>query len=89
VLGRVLVRPRQRSFVLSAARGYDERVAGAFAAELLAPAEGIRQALDALGGRLDEVALDAIAGRFDVSLLVIRHQYDNQLAEIPGAAFPS
>jgi len=32
---------------------------------------------------------DAVAGRFDVSPLVIRHQYDNQLAEIPGAAFPS
>jgi hypothetical protein len=76
-LGRVLARPQQRSFVLSAARSYDERVAGAFAAELLAPAVGITQALDALGRRLDDAALDAVARRFGVSPLVIRHQYEN------------
>jgi hypothetical protein len=79
-LGRVLTRPDQRSFVLSAARGHDERVAGAFAAELLAPADGVRQSLEILGNRLDDAALDAIAARFAVSPLVIRHQYDNQLA---------
>jgi hypothetical protein len=84
-LGRVLTRPQQQSFILSAARGYDERVAGAFAAELLAPADGIRQALDALGGRLDDAALDAVARRFGVSPLVIRHQYENQLADISDA----
>jgi hypothetical protein len=83
-LGRALTRPHQHSFILSTARGYDERVAGAFAAELLAPAAGIHQALDALGNRLDDAALDAIAARFDVSPLVIRHQYDNQLAEDSG-----
>jgi hypothetical protein len=81
-LGRVLTRPEQHSFILSAARGYDERVAGAFAAELLAPADGIRQALDALGGRLDDAVLDAVARRFGVSPLVIRHQYENQLAGV-------
>jgi len=83
-LGRVLTRPQQHSFVLSAARSHDERVAGAFAAELLAPATGIRQALDALGGRLDDAAFDAVARRFGVSPLVIRHQYDNQLAGATG-----
>jgi hypothetical protein len=89
-LGRVLTRPDQHSFVLSAARGYDERVAGAFAAELLAPANGIQQALDVLGGRLDDSALDAVAARFDVSPLVIRHQYDNQLADgAGGSAIPT
>jgi hypothetical protein len=80
-LGRVLARPAQHSFILSAARGHDERVAGAFAAELLAPADGIRQALAALGGRLDDAALDAVARRFGVSPLVIWHQYENQLAD--------
>ena len=86
----VLARPQQHSFILSAARGYDERVAGAFAAELLAPADGIRQALDALGGTPDDTTLDAVAKRFDVSALVIRHQYGNQLAGLDDAtAFPS
>ena len=84
-LGRVLSRPQQQSFILSAARSYDERVAGAFAAELLAPAAGIRQALDVLRGRLDDAALEAIAQRFGVSPLVIRHQYDNQLANVSDA----
>jgi len=78
-LGRALVRPGQRSFLLSAARSHDERVAGAFAAELLAPAAGIHEFLDQLG-RQDDVALEAVAGRFGVSPLVVRHQYDNQLA---------
>jgi Zn-dependent peptidase ImmA (M78 family) len=84
-LGRVLTRPEQRSFILSAARGYDERVAGAFAAELLAPADGIRQALEALGGRLDDTALEAVARLFGVSPLVIRHQYENQLSDASDA----
>jgi hypothetical protein len=79
-LGRVLARPQQRIFMLSAARGYYERLAGAFAAELLAPAEGVREYLDVLGGHTD-AAFDAVAGRYDVSPLLIRHQYDNQLAK--------
>jgi hypothetical protein len=78
-LGRVLARPQQRIFMLSAARGYNERLARAFAAELLAPAEGIREYLDVLGEHTD-AAFDAVAGRYDVSPLLIRHQYDNQLA---------
>jgi Zn-dependent peptidase ImmA (M78 family) len=76
---RVLTRPRQHSFMLSAARGHDERVAGAFAAELLAPAEGIRRSLEALG-RQDDAALEAVAWHYGVSPLLVRHQYDNQLA---------
>jgi len=85
-LGRVLNRPQQHSFILSAARSFDERVAGAFAAELLAPADGILQALEALGGRHDDAALEAVARRFGVSPLVIRHQYENQLADGSDAA---
>lgn len=78
-LGRALVRPGRRSFLLSAVHSRDERVARAFAAELLAPAEGIREVLDELG-KQDDVALEAVARRFDVSPLLVRHQYDNQLA---------
>jgi hypothetical protein len=78
-LGRILARPERRQFILSAARSRDERVARAFAAELLAPAEGIRQALDA-NGKADDSALEAVAQRFRVSPLLVRHQYDNQIA---------
>ena len=78
-LGRALVRPEQRSFLLSSARSHDERVARAFAAELLAPAAGIREFLDQLG-KQDDVALEAVADRFGVSPLLVRRQYDNQLA---------
>jgi hypothetical protein len=77
-LGRILASPSQRSFVLSTARSQDERVARAFAAELLAPAEGIRSALDAIGSD-NESAIEAVARRFMVSPLLIQHQYDNQL----------
>jgi hypothetical protein len=78
-LGRVLARPSQRSFVLSAAHGDDERVARAFAAELLAPAEGIRQCLDVIG-KQDYSSMEAIASRFRVSPWVVWHQYENQIA---------
>jgi len=82
-LGRSLLNPEQRSFVLSAARGYEERVARAFAAELLAPAEGIRQVLAGFGRHYD-AALEAVAQRFHVSPLVVRHQYDDQLTRVAG-----
>lgn len=80
-LGRLLAKPDQRSFILSAARGQEERVARAFAAELLAPAEGIREMLTVLE-RPDDAALEAIARRYQVSPLLVRHQYDNQIASV-------
>jgi len=82
-LGRALTHPGQRQFILSAARGRDERVARAFAAELLAPAEGIRLTLDSIG-QSDDSALEIVAQHFRVSPLVVRHQYDNQIA-MPSA----
>jgi hypothetical protein len=78
-LGRALAHPEYQRFVLSAARGQDEQVARAFAAELLAPADGIRASLDVLG-KHDDAALEAIAALFKVSPLLVRHQYDNQTA---------
>lgn len=82
-LGRILARPEQQQFVLSAARSQDERVARAFAAELLAPAEGIRLTLETIGTD-DDSALESVAQRFRVSPLLVRHQYDNQIAESFG-----
>jgi Zn-dependent peptidase ImmA (M78 family) len=78
-LGRILVHPGQRQFILSAARSYDDRVARAFAAELLAPAQGIRQMLDT-AGEADDGALETVADRYNVSPLLVRHQYENQIA---------
>src|SRR5450756_296322 len=78
-LGRALTHPGQEHFILSAARGRDERIARAFAAELLAPAEGIRLTLDSIG-QSDDSALETIAQHYRVSPLVVRHQYDNQIA---------
>ncbi len=78
-LGRVLAHPGQRQFVLSPTRSADERAARAFAAELLAPASGIQTLLSDIGSN-DDSALEAIAQQFEVSPLVVRHQYDNQVA---------
>jgi hypothetical protein len=78
-LGRILARRLQRQFILSAARSHDERVARAFAAELLAPAQGIRQMLEPIGED-DDSTLETIADRYRVSPLLVRHQYDNQIA---------
>jgi hypothetical protein len=78
-LGRILVHPEQRQFILSVARSHDDRVARAFAAELLAPAQGIRRMLDT-AGEADDTALEAVADRYNVSPLVVRHQYENQIA---------
>jgi hypothetical protein len=77
-LGRALARPEQYQFVLSAARSQEEKVARAFAAELLAPAGGIRYILDELGSS-DDNALEAVARHFEVSPLLVRYQYENQL----------
>jgi hypothetical protein len=47
-------------------------VASAFAAELLAPADGIRRILDELGSS-DDNALEAVARHFEVSPLLVRY----------------
>jgi len=80
-LGRALARSGQRQFIISRARSHDEKVARAFAAELLAPADGIREVLDSTHDS-DDLALEAAALRFQVSPLLVRHQYDNQIAAL-------
>ncbi|GLZ01398.1 hypothetical protein [Actinoplanes sp. NBRC 103695] len=82
-IGRAISQPNSPSFLISSARSKDERVARAFAAELLAPADGIRQFLGNPTGDLD-TAFERAAKRFDVSPLLVRHQYDNQLARAFG-----
>jgi hypothetical protein len=79
VLGRALMESDAAAFVLSSARGRKERAAGAFAAELLAPADAIREGLTVIGEQSD-AAFEAVARYFKVSPLLVRHQYDNQIA---------
>jgi hypothetical protein len=76
-LGLALFGPREH-FILSRTRSDEERMAGAFAAELLAPARGIQRYLQPLGP-FDDAAAEAIAARYGVSPLLVRHQHDNRL----------
>lgn len=55
------------------------KTARAFAAESLAPAEGIRDYLAVLP-EVTTSAFEAVAGSYDVSPLLVQHQYDNQIA---------
>jgi hypothetical protein len=57
---------------------YSDRqaVGRAFAAEFMAPAEGVTRMIDEEG-----VALDAVAEHFGVAREVVRHQYENNLAQ--------
>lgn len=64
--------------LLTPVRTDREKFARAFAAELLAPAEGIAMYLEALGSP-DDAAFEAVADRYGVSPLLVSHQYDNQI----------
>ena len=55
------------------------KTARAFAAEVLAPAEGIRDYLAVLP-EVTTSAFEAVAGYYEVSPLLVQHQYDNQIA---------
>lgn len=55
------------------------KMSRAFAAELLAPAEGISGYLAVLPDVTPSV-FEAVAARFDTSPLLVQHQYDNQIA---------
>lgn len=66
------------SALLDSAGTVSAKVSRAFAAELLAPAQGITECLAVLGPD-SEAALEAVASRFQVSPMVVNHQYENQL----------
>lgn len=77
-LGRALFQPVGSEFLLTSTATVHEQAARAFAAELLAPASGIHEMLEALGSGTDG-AYDAVARRYGVLPLVVRHQAGNQL----------
>lgn len=63
--------------LLTQAHSWNQRASRAFAAEFLAPAEGIRERLDAASGADADVDLRAIAAEFMVSEQVIQFQVVN------------
>lgn len=66
-------------FLLTSSRGDRQRIARSFAAELLAPADGIRELLETTAEMASEEDIESIASTFCVSPLVVAHQIDNQL----------
>lgn len=68
-------------FLVVESYGIRQKIERAFAAEFLAPAEGIKEMLsDPSAASLDEV--ERIADTFDVSAFVIQHQIENQLSGV-------
>jgi hypothetical protein len=68
----------ERSFILSPVGTEMHRSSRAFAAELLAPAEGISRLL--AGGPPTDEDIEDLADHFEVDPRVIDHQYENQLS---------
>lgn len=66
-------------FVVTAAHTHRQRIERAFAAELLAPAEGIAQLLESRPEAASQEELEQIAHRYGVSSMVIEHQVRNHL----------
>jgi Zn-dependent peptidase ImmA (M78 family) len=66
-------------FLVTTAYTERQKVERAFAAELLAPADGIRKLLGTDPRDAVPEDLDGIAEHFGVSSMVIEHQVENQL----------
>jgi IrrE N-terminal-like domain len=73
-------------FLITNSNSGRQKAARAFAAELLAPAQGIAEMLEG-APYVDQGTTDRVAAHFGVSALVVQHQIDNQLATgsyLPG-----
>lgn len=66
-------------FVLTSAHGDRQRISRSFAAELLAPADGIRELLGDCEDMVSDEDVEQVAATFRVSSLVVEHQIVNQL----------
>ncbi|WP_371779714.1 ImmA/IrrE family metallo-endopeptidase [Streptosporangium subroseum] len=66
-------------FLVTTAYTDRQKVERAFAAELLAPAEGISELLGNAPERAVPDDLEGIADHFQVSPMVIKHQLENRL----------
>lgn len=76
-LARRITAPQTSSSLLTRGSRYTDRFERAFAAEFLAPAEGIEKRL---GGDYSDAALAQVAEKLGVSPRVVEHQVENQLA---------
>lgn len=76
-LARRITDPQTTSSLLTRGAQYTDKLERAFAAEFLAPAEGVREVLR---GDFSEESQARAAQAFGVSEIVIGHQIDNQLA---------
>ena len=74
-LGSFLARPEPTASILSSLATDAQARSRAFAAELLAPAESLRERLN--GGPATPGKVNALADEFGVASLVIRHQIEN------------
>jgi hypothetical protein len=88
-VGNFLMRTTQGPSLLTSMKTDQQARTRAFAAEFLAPADGIRQRLGTQVGQwIGEDTVDALADEFDVSSFVISHQVRNhQLGRIPALTF--
>lgn len=76
-MGRFSLAPLPNRSLLTRAAQYTERAERAFAAELLAPANGIAQIL---AGDFSDDALERAAEHFSVNTILVQHQVENQIA---------
>jgi len=69
------------TFLVTSAHTDRQKTERAFAAELLAPAQGISSKLvdDSVHSGLEESALDELARHFGVSTILVQHQIENQV----------
>jgi hypothetical protein len=80
-LWNVLRSETPRRFLLTSSSSFRPRVERAFAAELLAPAAGLRELVAREDGAVVTTAeLEDAADHFAVSPFLVRHQVENQLA---------
>jgi hypothetical protein len=76
-IGRHSLAPIGGKSLLTRATQYTERTERAFAAELLAPANGIEELL---AGDFSDDAIQRAAEHFNVNAILVQHQFDNQIA---------
>jgi Zn-dependent peptidase ImmA (M78 family) len=71
-----------RPYLVTAGQAWRQKVERAFAAELLAPAEGLAEVLGGELGLISMEELEEAEQHFNVSSLVIQNQIENQLSGV-------